>query len=422
MIIFLDGVPGSGKSFDTVRTHMLAALKAGRHVYYRLKLQDHQRWADYLGMPLDQVNSLLHHVRTDELLDLFVSYQDPEQDNEWVISDQFKNALICIDEVHEFYPTTRQKLAPKHEQFYAKHRHYGLDIVLMTQHFKGMHTAIRYRIERMNRYQKMSGVGMDNRCLVRHYQSTAPEKFEEVGTSTFEYDPAIFPLYKGYAAQDVKTQVYDSGRKTVWGKIGPIGVAIAIVAVLGIVTLFRFFHGAGEPKPSQVQHVGTRPSPDHLATGVPAVAVKPKAPDMPPGPSYVWGLNGKGRARLAGILTVPPGIVSGLIEWRSDGGDVLDSLTFDQLRGLGVNVAKTAYGAVIEYGKQSIVVTPWPLPPVQQDPSQPSAQPAQGQSSAQVATDPQDSTDWHVKPVAAVYVPPQAQKPLDRSTWSPGGH
>ncbi|KGM21105.1 Zonular occludens toxin, partial [Xylella fastidiosa subsp. fastidiosa] len=162
-----------------------------------------------------RIRELLFVVNTDDVLNTFVCYRD-EVDGEWCIEDSFKDVLIVIDEVHEFYVESRAPLAPQIENFWALLGQNGGDAVLMTQWIKRMHPAIRARIERKHSFQKLTVVGLKNRYRVTYYHTVAAGKFEKVGSQTFKYDASIFPLYDGYAPGARNTEVYSQGKRTVW--------------------------------------------------------------------------------------------------------------------------------------------------------------------------------------------------------------
>ena len=59
MLVFNEGVPRSGKSYDAVLSHILPALKSGRVVYARVNGLNPDKIADYLGLSPAIVRDLL---------------------------------------------------------------------------------------------------------------------------------------------------------------------------------------------------------------------------------------------------------------------------------------------------------------------------------------------------------------------------
>lgn len=76
MLIFNEGVPRAGKSYDAVKNHILPALKKGRRVYARLNGLRHDRIAKHVGMAESDVQSLLVIVDTKDVVSTFACTQD----------------------------------------------------------------------------------------------------------------------------------------------------------------------------------------------------------------------------------------------------------------------------------------------------------------------------------------------------------
>lgn len=361
MLTFNEGVPRAGKSYDAVAFHILPALKKGRKVFARLDGLDHDAIAKHLKMDAEDVRSLLVQVTVEQVPEL-PKLVEPD-------------CLVVIDECHKFYVQSMRPLPPGVEDFFAEHGHAGMDILLISQWYKRLHTALRARVERKNVFQKLSAVGMDKSYLVTYWHTTGPDKFEQVGKSRKKYDPAIYPLYHGFLPETGNTEVYSEGSITVWKTVLPWFALAGLMLVVGGFFYVKFFSsGGGATKPvvapvraasSAAVSPSSRPMPSPVQVGRPVEPAKPKRPEMPPEAAYVWGLQDQGRARLAGTAVMPDGQFSGVVEWRADQSRVIDSLTVAQLRALGVTVDRTGYGLRLTWGKgkelQTIVVTSWPI-------------------------------------------------------------
>lgn len=384
MLVFSEGVPRSGKSYDAVKNHILPALKRGRRVFARLNGLNHERIAAYLKMPLERVQQLLQHVPTNEVRETFVARQFSRfedggsgdfAEGQWVIDDKFKNALIVIDEVHEFYVGgTRETLPPEIEQFFALHGHYGMDVLVMTQFYKRVHTALRYRIERKNVFQKLSALGKKGEAMYREtaYQTVAPDKYEKVAASTKTYDADIFALYHGIVGGDagnVQQAVYEGGRVTIWKTLGWRAVIILPLGIGAVWYLLDFFSGGGTAlvktpatvsAPRQLGPDQGEPIPGYVAPAAPRPAPVPAKPEMTPEQVFVWEMSDRQRIRLAATIG-DENDARGLLEWLDSGGVVKDRLTFDQVRALGVEVTLHVYGARLRVGDEVVIATRWPL-------------------------------------------------------------
>ena len=65
MLIFNEGVPGAGKSYDAVAEHIVPALKKGRRVYARLNGLDDAALAAFCELPIERVQELLVRVSSE---------------------------------------------------------------------------------------------------------------------------------------------------------------------------------------------------------------------------------------------------------------------------------------------------------------------------------------------------------------------
>lgn len=394
MWVFNEGVPRSGKSYDCVKHHILPALKRGRRVFARLNgLEDPQRQqaiADYLKVPLERVHELLHTVNTKDVVATFQCYRD-EETGEWRIAEKFKDALVVIDEVHEFYVQERKPLAPEVESFFALFGQNGGDGVILTQWFNRVHSAVKARIEKKNSFQKLSAVGMEGKYVVTYYQTVAAGKFEKIGSATKTYDKDIFPLYRGYADGADNVEVYKEGGTNVWKALALKGVVYGGLGVAGLLMFIMFFTGNAElvedgsksteqsvaSEPVEVydvqgKYVRTEGGSATQGQGGPAAkvveAIDPYK-DLTAGQRYVAELADKGRVRLAARATINDRELA-VVEWVDSSGNTVESLDLDQLRELGMTVTGKRFGIELVAGDKTIIATPWPrvMPVRQADP------------------------------------------------------
>lgn len=416
VLTFNEGVPRAGKSYDAVLTHILPALKKGRKVFARLDGLNHDAIAEYLKIPQDDVRTLLVLVDPDDVPNL----------PKLVESD----SLVVIDECHKYYVQSMRALPSGVEDFFAEHGHHGMDILLISQWYKRLHTALRARVERKTVFQKLTAVGMKNSYLATYWHTTGPDKFEQVGKKRNKYDPAIFPLYHGFTPESDNTEVYEAGGMSVWSTVLPwFIVSVALLGIGGVAYGRYFFHhDAPKTKPKPVDKTAFAstgvPSaiPARPITGKPADPKKKAREAMPDEVAYVWGLQDKGRARLAGYIAAPDGQFFGVVEWRADKSRIEDSLTVAQLRSLGVTVERKRYGLLLSWGegkqRQTIVATMWPLDEPNrysrqdmQDIRERSPVVAQSMPSGVPSTDASQvaSASFENRQTAKPYVPPQYQ-------------
>lgn len=436
MLVFNEGVPRSGKSYDAVKNHILPALKAGRTVYARLNGLNHEKIALHLEMPVEQVRALLIHVETRDVVATFQAVPpkskfEGDGAGSWTIPEAMKNALFVIDEVHEFYVTGRQALPEPVEQFFALHGQNGMDGVIMTQAYKRLHAVIRARIERKNQFQKLTAVGLKSRYRVRYYTTIAPDKYESVGGQTLKYDPKIFPLYAGYAQGATNVEVYDAGGRSVWAKLSRPLIIAAVLLCFAIPVINRFLHGDVKLSKAPATPAHMTPPPKASAGRVDAPVADAAAPvksaaaptshhgmydteGMPAEVAYVFEMSQQARPRVAAVLESSWRGTVGVIEWREDQGHVLERMSFDDLRAMGVQVNVKPYGVRIEWKKQVIVATQWPLDMPGTIPQDARSMPSAVAGSGGFDAGPQRSSPsdakknkWGERDTSNAYAPPQ---------------
>lgn len=378
MLVFNEGVPRAGKSYDAVKNHILPAIKSGRMVYARLNGLDHAAIAKYLKLPEDRVRSLLQVVDSDDVHKTFSAYKDEENGGRWAIPDRLKNSLCVIDEVHEFYVSQRQPLPEEQENFFALIGQNGGDVVILTQWIKRVHAAVRARIERKNVFQKLTAVGRKNNYRVTYYQTLGPDKFEKIGGATEAYDPDIYPLYHGYAPGADNVEVYEGGGTNVWKMLGPKLIFAGIAGVIAVTVFIGFFSGSmglvDEDKAKAAPAAPVDPERFYLGARERDEAGIVETDDqrrrreqaeklarMTPEQRYVHGLDALGRIRLAGRMGVN-GAERYMVEWIDQNGRPAERLTGEQLAALGVTVNAHAGGVTLDLGgEEQLVATQWPL-------------------------------------------------------------
>lgn len=338
MLIFHEGLPRSGKSYEAMVRHIIPALQAGRAVYAYIEGIDHQRVAEASELPLSRVDELLHHIQRQDVL----TVHD-------VVAD---NAFVVLDEAQNFWPSGREKLPPAMMQFVTEHGHRGLDILLMGQDIRDVHSLWRRRVSQKVAFHKLDAVGQENRYNATVYKATAPEKFEKVTAVLGTYDPKYFGTYASHVSNTVSTANYADPRATIrntwfvkWGL--PIAGGALIFGIYGT---WKFFHQ--EPKAA----------PAATATGAPAPTVRQveSSPALPPSGKqrkpFIEDLNDKYRPRLSFVYE-RQGAYIGAIEWW-DGDQLRERLTFVEIAQIGAKV--DVRGGLVKVA--DTWVTPWPKP------------------------------------------------------------
>lgn len=346
MLIFHEGLPGSGKSYEALVTRIIPALAVKRPVDAYVEGLDHARIAQLAQITEAQCRELLVVLTREQVPEIFSCSRD--------------NALVVLDEAQNFWGN-RAKLSKEITQYVTEHRHRGQDIVLMGQDLRDVHTLWRRRVELKLRFMKLSGLGTSKRYSVGTFRCVGPDEFEKVGVVVSKYDPKYFGTYKSHVSDDTNKGDYKEQRATIWRHpMLRLAVPVALVGALwGVNSAWKFFH----PEPKQTTAAAKPTSvPVHTAASAPqTVAAFVTPPDTRPVQEKRFAkLSTDYRIRLAGLVQRGER-VQGVIEWIDGGTRVIERFTLDQMRDLGVGVAVGEGFARLQIGAWSDIATMWPL-------------------------------------------------------------
>ncbi|WP_137009785.1 zonular occludens toxin domain-containing protein [Aquitalea aquatilis] len=381
MIIFHEGLPRSGKSWEAIHEMAVPALKAGRHVVTNIKGTDAAKIAECYQLDPDAVAAQLTVIDWDKSSD---------------IHEHAKNdGLVIFDEVQDFHPQGK-KLNPAQIEFITQHGQRGIDVVLCGQAMGNIHVFWRDRVQRLVYFQKMSSIGADSRYQWTMQERVGPKKFSKVSSGIRKYDKAKFGCYKSHAdGVENKANLKDD-RANILKKPGiRFGLPVAfLVLCFAVNYVWGLFHKpAGEALGINTKAVQTASAPASTTAGA-AAAAQDKAKDVGKGSAvgtlqsaleatsvdpvdYLEGMMNKYRPRLAAFMKMGRK-EQGLIELMDDSYKVREQIKLTELQ---------AYGYGYEYRGDFILikrldgkgkphtVTPWPVdpwgrannPPVQQN-------------------------------------------------------
>lgn len=345
MLIFHEGLPGSGKSYEALVTRIIPALSQKRPVDAYVEGLDHARIAALASITEEQCRELLIVLTRDQVPEI------------WSVSRD--NALVVLDEAQNFWGN-RAKLSKEITQYVTEHRHRGQDIVLMGQDLRDVHTLWRRRIELKLRFMKLSGLGTSKRYSVGTFRCVGPDEFEKVGVVVSKYDPKYFGTYKSHVSDDTNKGDYKEQRATIWRHpMLRIAAPLALVAaVWGVNSAWKFFH----PEPKQETAATKASAPSQQASGAAQVVSIIQAPaDTRPAQERRFSkLSADYRIRLAGLVQRGDR-VQGIIEWVDGGTRIIERMTLDQLRDLGVGVAAGDGYTRLQLGGWVDIATMWPM-------------------------------------------------------------
>ncbi|WP_210445057.1 zonular occludens toxin domain-containing protein [Vibrio crassostreae] len=261
MIYGIVGRPGGGKSYEAVAYQVLPALKEGRKVITNLPLQiDH-----FVAVLGEEVRDLI--VVIDGKLNDFGSMERPfskvaDYNDEWR-NDKGQGPLYVVDEAHMTLPN--KNLNTEILEWYSLHRHYGVDIILVTQNLRKIHRDIKDMIEVTYYCAKNTALG-SNSTYTRKVRSGA--NGDVVNTSIRKYEQAYFPFYKSHTASNSSvTEAMAADIVPLWKRWPVIGSVLFLI--VGVSMLVWSFSDKEENDiPEQVQTAE--------AVGTPAVQTVPE--------------------------------------------------------------------------------------------------------------------------------------------------
>lgn len=196
MIICFEGRPGSGKSYEAVRK-IIDNLRLGRTVYTNIDgfddpvkresiksycgLDDYELETRLIYLPYHLLHEFWDHVKT--------------------------GSLIVIDEAHKYFSNRDWQKSSNQEfaNWASTHRHYGYDVLLLTQNIGKIDAHVRGLVEWTYRYTKLNMFG----SVVQHKYKRESYLGDDITSqpldrSYYTYDSRIFACYKSFVSQDIK--------------------------------------------------------------------------------------------------------------------------------------------------------------------------------------------------------------------------
>ncbi len=197
MIICYEGTPGSGKSYDAVKK-ILDNLARGRKVYTNIDGMGDSAKREYMCKLLgfDDITistNLIWFDRNNE--NLFNFWEHMEQ-----------GSLMVLDEAQNYF-SNRDWQSDKNKAFSkwaSTHRHYGFDVVLITQDYEKIDSHVRTLVEWTYRYRKVNffGSAVKNKYIV--YAFAGEPSGKALSKHIRSYDKRVFFCYESYVSKDVK--------------------------------------------------------------------------------------------------------------------------------------------------------------------------------------------------------------------------
>ena len=195
MIYAFVGTPGSGKSYDAVKK-VLDNVKRGTRVYTNIEGLDQDEQREfikiYAGLDDCQLAERLVYVPNNDMLRF------------WEFVEH--NSLIVIDEVHRLFSNRSWDSASNKAfaDWASVHRHYGFNVVLITQDIEKVDKHVRSLVEWSYYYRKVNFFGslVSNRYL-RYTYSGDDHHGQAISKEIKPYEKHVFRCYKSFDAKDI---------------------------------------------------------------------------------------------------------------------------------------------------------------------------------------------------------------------------
>lgn len=339
-IQFHEGLSGSGKSYEAVIKQIMPKIKEGRKVVTNIRGMNHEKIAELNDQPLEEVKELLIQLEWSDTLLL------PQQ---VVQQGMYRDAYIVLDEIQDFYPADRTRLDPVTTEFVTQHRQFGIDMLLMGQSLKDVHSLWRRRIQLKIFFINKEPVGKPTEYIWQSFMQTQPDKWSEGDTGNGEYDEKYFGTYKSHHDEvDNTTQSLDQRGNIMNKKSIKYGLpAAGLVFIAAVVGLIYFFNNAGDmiaPKKVSKNETTqnsktTRKSKSNKGSKV----SKPEDEEYQEQNPYKQIINGINNGQFAYIGYVQEGSFSKklLFELRNSSGQLISFLSQYELNNMGIMITKT---------------------------------------------------------------------------------
>ena len=343
MIIFHEGLPGSGKSYETLISHIIPSMSKGRKVFARINGLNHEKIAELSNITVEECKALLIPIEEEQVADI---HNHVENDS-----------MVIIDELQNFFPTGRGKLSEGITQFVTEHRHRGIDIVTMGQSLADVHNLWRRRTQRKIQFLKLDMVGQENRYKWTAFQGALNGKgeitFTKVKSGSRKYDKKYFGSYASHQADTTNTENYGDDRLNIFKtKTFTVVIPIFIICVIFAINyLVGFFSGKEkitEQAPQEVTQTEQSATGQQRTEARAAAKTETKQRPNEHGFDFLRDINEQYESKIT-YLDERRGIVwDMIIVWYDNTGKVMDRLTHSDFRAMGYRVTYEGYGVKVE--------------------------------------------------------------------------
>ncbi len=246
----ISGRPGSGKSYEAVIRHILPALKDGRMVVTNIPLNV-DWFCQFIGEHcrdlIVQIDGGFHNYggkRYFSDVEHFLRYQ------EWR-NEKNQGVYFIVDECHLPMPKTagtgdsKVFTQPELKEYLSMHRHYGHDILLLTQNFRKCDRDVVDMVQTCYFTTKLSFLGKDDEYVCKVADGVSRNI---VTTHHREYEQKYFGAYKSHTKSEGSVQEAETVDIPAWYQRW-YNIGAIVMGVLFVLLLMKGFSG-DDPKPA----------------------------------------------------------------------------------------------------------------------------------------------------------------------------
>ncbi|MDW2194020.1 zonular occludens toxin domain-containing protein, partial [Vibrio sp. 1641] len=229
--------------------HIIPAIKEGRKVITNITLN-----VDWFVKIFGEDARDLIKIVDGRLTDFGSTSRPFSQIEDY--SDEWRNEkgqgpLYIVDEAHMSLPS--RGLPAAILEWFSIHRHYGVDIILLTQNIRKVHRDIKDMIEVTYRCTKNTAMGSSN-SYTKKVQDGC--NGEVVNTSIRSYKSEYFPFYKSHSQSNKHVQEAQAKDiRPFWKRWPVIGTALLLGVGLPINIMAWWPEPEKAPEPVKQQNV-----------------------------------------------------------------------------------------------------------------------------------------------------------------------
>lgn len=191
MILLYYGKIGDGKTYHVVANEIIPAVKDRRKIYTNIDGLDVRALSHITGVAVGEIDITVWRQKSE----ILAAMQVAADDSDGITLPIARGALVVIDEcqmvwdARDFKNTTKGFLT-----LLEYHRHYGLDLVFLTQNVKRAENAITRLANYSYQVRNLRILGAANRYIINVRQTPLDTEILERKHGVF--DSRIFRCYK----------------------------------------------------------------------------------------------------------------------------------------------------------------------------------------------------------------------------------